>query len=79
MDLHGLLEDSFTFYKQMMFVPQRKHTYETPWPVTGIALLFTCRWCRYLRGYTHTGLQGLLPGQVYFFFSLFYLHCIHCV
>jgi hypothetical protein len=32
--------DSFTFYKYMIFVPHRKHTYGPPRPITGIALFF---------------------------------------
>jgi hypothetical protein len=32
--------DSFTFYMQIMFVPHRKHIYEPPRPLKGIALLF---------------------------------------
>jgi hypothetical protein len=47
----------------MMFVPHRKH--KAPLLVTGIALLFICRWCSYLTG--NTSLHCLLQGQLYFF------------
>jgi hypothetical protein len=29
------------FYMQIMFVSHRKHTYEPPWAVTGITLLYS--------------------------------------
>jgi hypothetical protein len=39
-DLHGLLQEiALSFLTYMMFVPHRKHAYEPPRPVTGIALL----------------------------------------
>jgi hypothetical protein len=35
-------------------------TYRTPWPVTGVTLLFLWRWCSYLTENTHIGLHDLL-------------------
>jgi hypothetical protein len=37
---HVLLRISVTFYKQMTFLPRRKHIYSPPRPVMGLALLF---------------------------------------
>jgi hypothetical protein len=44
---------ALSFYMYMLFVPHRKHSFEPPRPVTGIALLFICRWCSYLTGNTY--------------------------
>jgi hypothetical protein len=52
--------DCFLVYMQMIFVPHGIHAYMSPRPVTGIAVLFVCRWCSYLTGSTPVGLHGLL-------------------
>jgi hypothetical protein len=51
-------------HMQMMFVPHRKQTCELLRPVTGIALLFMCKWWSYLTG--NTCLHGLLRGYLCF-------------
>jgi hypothetical protein len=44
-DIHTSQETHLRTFLYVMFVPHRKHTYGSPRPVTGIALLFISRRC----------------------------------
>jgi hypothetical protein len=54
-------ESCTVFYMWMMFVPQRKHIYGPPRPVTDIALFLRRL---YFKGNTPLHLHGLLRGMV---------------